>query len=402
MALTDLAARKAKPREKDYKLAAEKGLYLLVKHNGSKYWRMKFRFGGKEKTLSFGVYPEIGAAEATEKRDAARKVIRDGVDPSLEKKKDKLKRQIDTQNSFEGIAREWIELKSKTWAPLHTQRVTRSLELDIFPFIGNIPINQIDTVLLRTVIDPIQRRGALDIAARVRQRCGTIFQYGMAIGACTSDPAVPLKVVMQPPTKKHFPALSEKEMPAFLKAVAEYDSHLQTRLAMRLLMLTFVRTIELIGARWEEIDFEEGIWNIPSVRMKEKRPHFVPLSRQALECLRQLQGITGNYPLLFPKRGTTKEPMSNSTILRVIDRVGYKGKMTGHGFRSVASTILNESGQFDFDVVERQLSHEDRDDVRAAYNRAKYMDERKRMMQWWADKVSSFENPAQIKLPKSQ
>jgi integrase len=394
MPITDLAARRAAAKDKDYKLAADKGMHLLVKTNGAKYWRMKYRFAGKEKLLSFGVYPEVTLAEAIEKRDAARKAIRDEKDPSIEKKKAKLQRHTDSDNSFEALAREWISLKAKTWASRHTERVTRSLELDIFPFIGSIPISQIDSALLRSVLTPIEKRGALDIASRVRQRCSSVFRYGMVLGACTTDPAEPLKVVMQPPTKGHFPSLSADEMPAFLKQIKIYNCSLQTRMAIRLLMLTFVRTVELIEARWDEIDYSHKIWNIPATRMKEKRAHFVPLSTQAIECLEQLQSITGRCELLFPKRGTSREPMSNSTILRVIERVGYKGRMTGHGFRSVASSTLNESGLFDFDAIERQLSHEDRNDVRAAYNRAKYMDERYRMMQWWADKIDTFESKA--------
>jgi integrase len=399
MAFSELTARKAKPKQKDYKLGAEKGLYLLVKKNGAKYWRMKYSFAGKEKTLAFGVYPEISYQEAKEHRSFARKLIRDGIDPSIEKKKTKLQRHLDSEATFENLAREWINMKSKNWAPRHTERVTRSLELDIFPHIGNIPISQIDSLLLRSVLEPIQKRGALDIASRVRQRCSSVFKYGMVLGSCSSDPAEPLKIVMEPPPKGHFPALEAKEMPEFLVKIRAYNANTQTHLAIRFLMLTFVRTIELIGARWDEIEWDAAIWNIPAERMKEKRPHYVPLSTQALDCLFQLKEITGYAELLFPKRGTTKEPMSNSTILRVIDRVGYKGRMTGHGFRSVASTILNESGKFDFDAIERQLSHEDKNDVRAAYNRAKYMDERRRMMQWWGDKVSAMENPSQLIYP---
>jgi integrase len=402
MALTDLAAKRAKPKEKNYKLSVERGLYLQVKTNGAKYWRMKYRFASKEKTLSFGVYPEVSLAEAMDRLDAARRLLRDDTDPGLEKKKAKLRQRVENDATFETVAREWITMKSKRWAPRHTERVTRSLELDIFPGIGNVPISQIDSVLLRSVIDPIQSRGALDIASRVRQRCGSVFRYGMATGVCLTDPAEPLKVVMETPVKKHFPALAANEMPEFLTKVRAYNCTVQTRLAMRFLMLTFVRTIELIGARWEEIDFEEAIWNIPSERMKEKQSHFVPLSMQSMECLRQLHLVTGKCELLFPKRGTSREPMSNSTILRVIERIGYKGRMTGHGFRSVASSILNESGLFDFDAIERQLSHQDRDDVRAAYNRAKYMNERRRMMQWWADKLDALENPSQIVYPKFQ
>lgn len=396
MPLTDLAARRAKPKDKDYKLSADKGLHLLVRANGSKYWRMKYRFAGKEKLLAFGVYPEIPLAEAITKRDDARKLLRDGIDPGLEKKKAKLKVRLDTGNTFESVARDWLDLKTKQWAPRHAEHVKRSLELDVFPFIGSVPINQVDSALLRSIIDPIEKRGALDIASRVRQRCSGIFKYGMVLGVCSSDPAEPLKVVMTPPSKGHFPALTIKEMPEFLAKIRAYNCNLQTRLAIRLLMLTFVRTVELIGAEWDEIDFDEAIWNIPASRMKEKRSHFVPLSAQSIDCLRQLQSITGRSKLLFPKRGTSKEPMSNSTILRVIERIGYKGRMTGHGFRSVASSALNESGLFDFDAIERQLSHQDRDDVRAAYNRAKYIAERRRMMSWWADTIDRLESPAQI------
>jgi integrase len=396
MPLTDLTARNAKSRNTDYKLSAGRGLYLFVKKSGSKYWRMKYRFGGKEKTLAFGVYPEVTLAEAQDRCDVARKQIRDNIDPGLEKKKAKLKQVLDSENTFERIAREWMEMKAKKWAPRHSERVRRSLELDVFPRIGNISVNDIDTVLLRTAIDPILSRGALDVATRVRQRCEQVFEYAQAIGSCSHNPASPLKVIMEAPVKKHFPALTASGMPEFLAKVKTYNCNVQTRLAIRLLMLTFVRTSELINAKWEEIDYEKSIWNIPASRMKEHRAHFVPLSAQSQDCLGQLHTVTGFGELLFPKRGTTREPMSNSTILRVIERVGYKGRMTGHGFRSVASSILNESGEFDFDVIERQLSHQDRDGVRAAYNRAKYMEERRRMMQWWADKVDSFENPSQI------
>jgi len=326
----------------------------------------------------------------------ARRQLREETDPGLEKKKAKLTHQLENDATFETIAREWLNMKARKWAPRHTERVTRSLELDIFPGIGNIPITDIDSVLLRLVIDP----GALEIASRVRQRCSFIFRYGMATGVCDSDPADPLKVVMETPVKKHFPALTTKEMPEFLSKVRAYNCNVQTRLAMRFFMLTFVRTIELIGARWDEIDYEECIWNIPAERMKENQSHFVSLALQAIDCLHQLHSITGKGELLFPKRGVPRETMSNSTMLRVIYRIGYKGRMTGHGLRSVASSALNESGLFDFDAIERQLSHQDQNDVRAAYNRAKYMEERRRMMQWWADKIDSWENRSQIVYPE--
>jgi integrase len=389
--LTDLTIRRSKPKSKPYKLFHEKGLYLLINPNGSKYWRIKYRFSGKEKTLALGVYPEVTLSEATDQLANARTLIRNGSDPSLEKKREKLQQRISSDTTFEHVAKQWFALKGTQWRPSHFKRVKRSLELNIFPFIGSMPIEDIEAPLLRSVIEPIEKRGALDIAARVRQRCSSIFHFGIASGLCKSNPAESLKVVMTPPKRGHYPALPEEEMPTFLAKIHAYDCNLQTKLAIRMMLLTFVRTVELIEARWEEFKFEDAIWLIPPNRMKLNRPHYVPLAHQTVECLQQLQAITGNYPYLFPKRGTTQEPMSNSTILRVIDRIGYKGRMTGHGFRSVASTILNESAQFDFDVIERQLSHEDKDDVRAAYNRSKYLPERRRMMQWWADRVDQME-----------
>jgi integrase len=399
MPFTDLQARKAKPKEKDYKLSVERGMYLLIKSSGSKYWRMKYRIQGKEKTLSFGVYPEVTLSEAMERLDNARRQMRDDLDPGMEIKKNKLRQSSEVENTFEKVARLWIEMKSQKWRPRHAERVVRSLEADVFPIIGNIAMSNIDTLMLRTCIDPIQSRGALDIASRVRQRCDQVFEYGQAIGVCTSNPATPLKVIMITPVKQHFPALEMEEMPEFLIKLRAYNCNVQTRLSIRLLMLTFVRTSELIEARWDEIDFQNKIWNIPASRMKQNKDHYIPLSTQTLSCLYQLKTVTGTCELLFPKQGTRREPMSNSTILRVIERIGYKGRMTGHGFRTVASSALNESGMFDFDAIERQLSHQDRDGVRAAYNRAKYMDERRRIMQWWADKIGELENPSQVIYP---
>lgn len=402
MALTNIRAKNAKPSDKDYKLSDEKGMFLLVKKNGSKYWRLKYRFGGKEKLLALGVYgpasSDVTLAKARTARDAAREQISNGIDPGLVRKKQKLARNIDVSNTFEGVARDWIEIKSKKWSSRHTSDVTGALERDAFPSIGKFPIEEIDTIVLRPVLDRVQNRGALEIAARLRQRCSAIFRHGMALGVCTSDPADNLKTVMITPPKNNFPSLSQEEFPVFLRKLHLYTGEKLTCLAMRLMALTFIRTSELIGGRWDEIDFDQEVWNIPPERMKKTRPHYVPLARQTLSVLAELKEITGEGLLMFPKWGNVKarECMSNGTILRCIDRLGYRNQMTGHGFRSVASTALNESGLFSYDAIEKQLAHEEDNAVRAAYNKARYMPERRKLMAWWADHLDQLIIDAEV------
>ncbi len=391
MPLTNIAVKAAKPRDKDYKLFDEKGMFLLVKKNGSKYWRLKYRFGGKEKMLALGVYGsrpyEVCLSKARAARDTAKRLLAQSTDPGLERKKQKLACRTRTNNTFRSVAEDWIKVKSEKWSKPHAVDVTTSLERDVFPLVGNLPIAEIDTLVLRPVLDLVQNRGALEITARLRQRCSAVFRHGMALGFCPSDPAENLKTIMLTPPKKNFPALSQQEFPVFMQKLEDYGGEKITRLAIRLLALTFVRTGELMGGRWEELDLDQQVWAIPAERMKKDRPHIVPLARQTLLTFQELQEVTGRGELMFPKWGNpkSKETMSNGTILRVIERLGYKNRMTGHGFRSVASTALNESGKFNVDAIEKQLSHEEDNVVRAAYNRARYMPERKKMMQWWAD-----------------
>jgi integrase len=397
--LTALQVQKAKPKQKNYKLSDGGGLYLHVMSTGSKYWRLKYRIHGKEKVLALGIYDpakrdrHLSLDEARTKRDEAKILLREGRDPGIEKRKEKLLRKVISETTFESVARDWHKFtaQKKNWTEGHTADVIKSLEVDIFPSIGNLPITEITSDILRPVLEAVQSRGTLEVSKRLRQRCSAIFRYGKALGLCSEDPAEVLKDVLMTPTKKSLAAITPDELPAFLHALNKYNSHPQTRLAVRLLMLTFVRTSELIGARWSEIDFDKRIWNIPADRMKRRRPHYIPLSDQAIEVLNELYEFTGHRELLFPKRGEPRKPMSNGTILRVIDRIGYRNRMTGHGFRSLASTVLNESGKFRADAIERQLSHEQSDDVRAAYNRAEYYKERVEMMQWWADQIDSME-----------
>lgn len=405
--LNGRAVANAAPRERAYKLTDGEGLYLLVKPTGGKYWRLNYRFAGKSKTLALGVcrdtsIKEAGASlkEARVKRDEARKLLGANIDPAQQRKHDKVAAELASETTFRFVAKQWIEKKAndgeKRWKPSHAEDVLHSLENDIFPSLGDLPIHSITSPMLLAVLKKVQNRGSLETTRRLRQRCSSIFQYGIAYGACDTDPAAPLKEVLLTPRVQNMAAITFEELPAFLHKLNRYNCRWQTRLAMRLMMLTFVRTSELIGGRWAEIDFEQALWNIPAERMKKPRPHYVPLSTQALETLNQLHEITGHRELMFPKRGEPKKTMSNGTILRVIDRIGYKNRMTGHGFRSIASTELNESGHFRYDVIEAQLAHEQENEVRRAYNRAKYLTERRELMQWWSDRLDGLENSGKV------
>lgn len=385
-----MAAKSAKPKEKNYKLSDEKGLFLLVHKNGSKYWRFKYRFADKEKILAFGVYPEISIKEAREMRDQARKQIREGIDPSQEKKIEKLTRHINAENSFESVAREWHEAQKSGWTERHAKYVLQRIEADIFPAIGFRPINEVTAPELLATVRTVEKRGALDIAHRVLQTSGQIFRYAIATGRATHDVSADLRGALQPRKKKHFNKLQEKELPEFLKKLEEYDGEYdgdkQTKLALKLLITTFVRTGELRGARWEEFDFDKKQWRIPASRMKMNEEHIVPLSKQSLAIIEEIRLISGNRELLFPNRIKPMIPISENTILYALYRMGYRGRTTTHGFRATTSTILHENG-FNSDIIELQLSHAERNKVKASYNFAKRLPERHEMMQWWADYI---------------
>lgn len=358
---------------------------MAVVPNGSKYWRLKYRFHGKEKLLALGVYPEVSLSDARMAADKARKLLAAGHDPVLYKKEEKRKAQLAAENSFEAVALEWIQKQSNTWTEQHASDVKHRLETNLFTFIGNRPIAQIDALELLSAIRKIESRGSFDLAHRVLQVSGQVFRYGIATGRCTHDIAADLRGALTPHQKKHQPAIRPEELPDLIRAINGYDAlgDKQTRLGLRLLALTFVRTNELIGAKWDEFDLEKHLWIIPAQRMKMKTEHIVPLSKQSLEILGELKTLAGESRFVFPGRNYAK-PMSNNTMLFALYRLGYKGRMTGHGFRAVASTALNEMG-FRPDVIERQLAHCERNAVRGAYNRAEYLPERKRMMQHWAD-----------------
>lgn len=373
------------------------GLYLWVYADGRKYWRLRYKLAGSEKSLSLGVYPVVGLKKARLRRDEERKRLEANLDPAAERRAEKARRMVSAANSFEAVAREWYEKQAKHWVAGHADDVLRRLESNVFPTLGRRPISEIDAPELLGAIRPMEDRGAYDLAHRVLQVCGQVFRYGIATGRCTRNLAADLRGALTPHKKKHQAAVRPEDFPDLLRAIARYEliGDKQTRLALELLALTFTRTNELIGATWNEFDLDAGIWVVPAARMKMKAEHLVPLSTQSLAILSELKEIGGGSRFVFPGRSRDK-PISNNTLLFALYRLGYKGKMTGHGFRAVASTLLNEIGLFRPDVIERQLAHTERNEVRGAYNRAEYLPERKTMMQAWAKHVDILREGAKI------
>ncbi len=394
MPLTDTKIKNAKPQAKPYKLADERGLFLLVHPNGSRYWRWKFRAGGKEKLLAFGVYPDVSLKTAREKRDEARKALASGVDPSFKRKAEKRAAKLMQANVFEAVALEFLEKQRARWTEKHIKGMTSRLEANVFPQIGDRPVSEIEAPELLDVFREIEDRGAYDLAHRMRQICGAVFRYGIATGRCKRDPAADLRDALTSHKKKNIAAIRPEELPELLGAIDRYDGHVQTRLGLQLMALTFLRTTELIGGEWSEIDVQRAVWTVPAARMKMKTEHIVPLSTQALAILEELRGLNGGFKFIFAGRNPRKH-MSTNTLLYALYRMGYHSRMTGHGFRSVASTALNEAhgagGErlFHADLIERQLAHMERNKIRGAYNRAEYLPERRIMMRWWADHLDA-------------
>jgi integrase len=389
MPLTNVQISKGKPRKTPYKLTDSGGMYLLINPNGSKYWRLKYRFHGKEKTLALGVYPEVSLAQARENRDTAKKQIKAGVDPVVKRREEKHLALLSAENTFEAVTREWYEQKREQWTPHHATEVINTLIRDVFPAIGNKPITDIAPKEVLAIVRKVEKRGALDVASRILQRTGSVFRYAVQTGRIEINPATELRGVIKQRKVKHKPALKADELPEFLRKLDNYDGDQVTILALKLLALTFVRPGELRGARWEEFDLDNAQWQIPAERMKMRHEHIVPLSRQALAILDQLKTLTGNSELLFPSRNGEGKLMSENTLTYALYRMGYHSRATAHGFRATASTILNEQG-WRPDVIERQLAHAEKNKVRAAYHRSEYLQDRKKMMQAWADYLDSL------------
>ena len=382
--LTDVLIRKAKAPAKPTKLADERGLYLLLTPSGGRWWRFKYRFAGKERLLALGTYPDVTLAKARDRRDEARRLLTEDVDPSAARQQKKREKAEAAANDFETVAREWLDNIKPRWTPIYYGDTLKRFEAFVFPSIGRKPIAEVGAPDLLASLRKVEARGTVETAHKVARACGQVFRYGIATGRCERNPAADLRGALKArPKPKPMAALPAAELPAFLQKIDDYDGDLQTKLALHLLALTFVRTNELRSASWTEIDFAKAEWIIPADRMKTKAPHHVPLSRQAVEALRLLQTVNGNWPWIFPGRAPSK-PMSKNTVLFALYRMGYHSRMTGHGFRALASTALNEMG-YRPDVIERQLAHTEKNAVRAAYHRSQYLEERTTMMQAWAD-----------------
>lgn len=398
MALTDAKVRAAKPLDKSYKLTDGDGMHLMVHINGSKYWRLQYRFGGKQKMLALGVYPDISLAEAREKRDAARKLIANGFDPS-EKRKEVKEEQQKEFNTFEKVARDW-HATNQRWSEGHSHRVLKSLEDNIFATIGKRNIAELKTRDLLEPIKAVEMSGRLEVAARLQQRVTAIMRYAVQSGLIDYNPAQDMAGAVATGKRVHRAALELKRLPEFLQRIDDYKGRPLTKLAVKLTLLVFIRSSELRFARWDEIDFENAMWTIPAEReaikgvkyshrgSKMRTTHLVPLSRQAIEILKQIYQFSGNHELIFIGDHNPRKPMSENTVNNALRVMGYdtKTEVCGHGFRTMACSSLIESGLWSKDAVERQMSHQERNSVRAAYiHKAEHIEERRLMVQWWAD-----------------
>ncbi|MBA4711156.1 MULTISPECIES: integrase arm-type DNA-binding domain-containing protein [Citrobacter] len=384
MKLTARQVSTAKPTDKPYKLSDGGGLYLLVNPNGSRYWRMKYRYAGKEKLLSIGVYPDVTLAEARDKRTEAKRVLAAGDDPSEVKQAAREAKNLAINNSFELLALEWHEHKKPNWSSGYAEDILEYLRKDIFPYVGKKAITEIKPMDMLSVLRKMEERGVLDKLKKTRQACRQIFTYAIITGRAEVNPVTDLAGALKSPKQNHFPHLLPAELGPFIHAVNAYSGSKVTRIATLLLMYTSVRTIELRASEWAEFDLDNDLWQIPKERMKMRRPHLVPLSRQVKSHLLELKEITGWGKYVFPGRNDAHKPMSEASINQVIKRIGYGGKATGHGFRHTMSTVLHEEG-FDSAWIETQLAHADRNTIRGTYNHAQYLDGRREMLQWYAD-----------------
>jgi integrase len=386
LALTDTEIRRSKLTERPYKLSDGGGLHLLVNPTGGRLWRWKYRFDGAEKLMALGRYPEISLADARERRDAARKRLANGIDPMAERMAERTAVKAATEYTFAKVSELWVQHWRGNKSARHTATTQNRLNANVNPILGSRPIADVEPMELVQLAKGIEARGASDMAKRILQIVGMVFRYAVAHGYTKRNPAAEIRPsdILKPTRKKNMARIDAKELPALLRAIEVYEGRQLTRLAIKLMALTFVRTSELIGARWDEFDFEAMRWSIPAERMKMKTPHIVPIARQAIEVLDLLRTISGDERLVFPGEQDPQKPMSNMTILKALERMGYKGRMTGHGFRGVASTILHEQG-YNHDHIELQLAHAPRNEVSAAYNHALYLEPRAKMMQDWAD-----------------
>ena len=400
--LTVTAINKAQAREKQYRMPDERGLVLLVRPNGSKLWQLRFRHQGKEKTASLGQYPDVTLADARVKRDEQRKLVAAGSDPVAVKREQSKAKKVAQADNFEAVARAWWEhWKAGRTSDHHVAQTLRRLEADVFPKLGTRPIAEIEAPELVEMAKEIEKRGAGELAKRSLQTCNQIFRYAIANSKARRNPAKDIvpSDILKARKVENYARVGAGELPGLMRKIEAYQGTPTTRLAIKLMSLTFVRTGELIGAKWAEFDLEAARWDIPGERMKMKTPHIVPLSVQAIEVLKTLQTVTGDRELLFPGERDHGKPMSNNTILKALERMGYKGTMTGHGFRGIASTVLHEHG-FDHAHIEAQLAHAERSTVSAAYNHAVYLPQRAGLMAWWGTYIETVSKGNVVPLRK--
>ncbi len=384
MPLNDRQIKHSKPKDKPYKLTDGNGLYLHITPAGGKLWKLDYAIDGKRKTLSIGKYPHLSLVEAREAAENARKMKAQGIDPSLAKQQAKAERQAALLNTFEHIARDWHQNNISRWKPNHAQRIMRYLEKDVFPHIGSSPIQELRVAHIKKVLDAITARGVAETAEKIRQWINKIFNYALMLERVDGNPASALVGYIQPQTTEHMPALPREELTEFYHRLLQVDAEPQNRLCLMLLVLCFPRNTEIRGGEWKEINWQAKTWTIPASRMKRPREHLIPLSDWAMELLQELHQLTGKGRFMFPNRNTISGYISENTLGNILNRIGYKGIATPHGFRSLASSILNEQG-FNPDAIERQLAHVEENKIRAAYNRAEYLAERTEMMQWYSD-----------------
>lgn len=396
MPLTDIQIRKAKPNpdsKSPIRLADGNGLWLVVSYSGAKYWQYRYKIGRKENTYSVGEYPAVGLSDAREVRKWARELVKQGIHPTHQRKDEQIKSQVDKANTFESVALEWIQKKKAGWTPYYLRQVENMLGADVFPAIGKMPIRTVTAAHLLDIVTKVEGRGAETVALLIRQWCSAIFRYGVATLRADNDPASALKGAIHRPKTVHSRPLSRDEIRELLVALEKFGGYRTTVIALRLMLLTFVRTVELRAATWPEFDLTRAEWRIPAERMKMREPHIVPLCHQAIALLRELHTLTGNREYLFPNYRSPRTCMTPTTLNRALERMGFNGRgsigFSGHGFRATASTLLNEMG-FRSEVIERQLAHAERNKVRASYNQAEYMEERRKMMQEWADLIDEI------------
>lgn len=406
MSLTDTRLRSAKPGRKPYKLTDNAGLHLEVRPSGARLWRYRYRIGGRENLFALGEYAQpprgeskgeaaariaaghLTLAEARTERDKARTLVRQGIHPSHNRQALRASQAAENANTFEAVAQEWIAKRRAKWTPYYLRQVEGFLKADVFPYIGALPVRAVTPAHLLEIVRRVEAR-APTVALLLRQWCSAVFRYAVATLRADGDPTVALRGAIDRPKVRHRKPLARTDIPDFLKKLDEPGPYRTTVIALRLLLLLFVRPVELRGAEWSEFDLERAEWRIPAARMKMREPHIVPLPVQAVELLRELHTLTGGQRWLFPNHRRPREHMAATTLNRTLERLGFGGRFSSHGFRATASTLLNEMG-YRPDVIERQLAHKERNAVRGAYNRAEYLEERRKMIQDYANLVDAL------------